>query len=148
MRSRRVCSTGLHCGRSTTEELRMKAFPASIARALPALMMVLLLGACAQTPPSAGAVPEFRADPAWPQPLADVNGMQRLFGQVAGIAVDPRNGHVWTIHRPGTLLPDERDPKTGKPVTHRCCEAVPAVAEFDAQGRFVRGWGPSGTGFD
>jgi len=99
-------------------------------------------------PAATSAVPEFHVDPAWPQAMADKDGMQHVFGQVAGIAVDPRNNHVWAIHRPSTLLPDEIDPKTHKPVTHRCCESMPPVAEFDAQGKFVRGWGPTGTGFD
>lgn len=127
----------------------MKAFTAALARMLPAVLMALLLSACAQMPaPGASAVPDFKVDPAWPLPLAEKDGVQMIFGQVAGIAVDPRNGHIWAIHRPGTLLPDEWDPKTGKPVTHRCCTAMPPVAEFDAQGKFLRGWGPTGTGFE
>ncbi|MBC5766399.1 hypothetical protein H8R02_18160 [Ramlibacter sp. GTP1] len=109
-------------------------------------MLVVLLSACAT--PMGGGVPQFRADPSWPQPLAEKDGVQMVFGQVAGIAVDPRNNHIWAIHRPGTLLADEWDPKTGKPVTHRCCTAMPPVAEFDAQGKLLRAWSPSGTGFD
>ena len=126
----------------------MKAFLIALARIVPALATAFLLAACAQMPAATSAVPEFHVDPAWPQAMADKDGMQHVFGQVAGIAVDPRNNHVWAIHRPSTLLPDEIDPKTHKPVTHRCCESMPPVAEFDAQGKFVRGWGPTGTGFD
>jgi DNA-binding beta-propeller fold protein YncE len=126
----------------------MKAFLIAPARIVPALATAFLLAACAQMPAATSAVPEFHVDPAWPQAMADKDGMQHVFGQVAGIAVDPRNNHVWAIHRPSTLLPDEIDPKTHKPVTHRCCESMPPVAEFDAQGKFVRGWGPTGTGFD
>jgi DNA-binding beta-propeller fold protein YncE len=128
----------------------MNAFPIALARIVPALALALLLSACAQMPSATatGAVPQFHVDPGWPQAMADKDGMQHVFGQVAGIAVDPRNNHVWAIHRPSTLLPDEIDPKTHKPVTHRCCESMPPVAEFDAQGKFVRGWGPTGTGFD
>jgi len=126
----------------------MKAFLIALARIVPALATAFLLAACAPMPAATSAVPEFHVDPAWPQAMADKDGMQHVFGQVAGIAVDPRNNHVWAIHRPSTLLPDEIDPKTHKPVTHRCCESMPPVAEFDAQGKFVRGWGPTGTGFD
>jgi hypothetical protein len=127
----------------------MKALSAALARMLPALVTALLLSACAQMPtPGSSAVPDFKVDPAWPQPLAEKNGVQLIFDQVAGIAVDPRSGHIWAIHRPASLVPDERDPKTNKPVTHRCCEAMPPVAEFDAQGKYLRGWGPTGTGFD
>jgi len=88
--------------------------------------------------------PNFRVDPAWPRPLPEENGVQLVLGQVAGIAVDERNGHVWIVHRPATLLPDEF--KDGKPVTHRCCKSVPPVAEFDAAGNYLRGWAPSGGG--
>src|ERR1043165_9682414 len=42
--------------------------------------------------------PAFRVDPAWPRPLPEENGVQLVLGQVAGIAVDDTNGHVWIIH--------------------------------------------------
>ncbi|HXD40097.1 MAG TPA: hypothetical protein VN649_06015 [Ramlibacter sp.] len=127
----------------------MKVFSAALKRLLPTLLTAFVLSACAQVPaPGTGAVPEFRADPAWPQPLPEQDGVQLLFGQVAGIAVDPRNGHVWAVHRPATLLPDEWDPKANKPVTHRCCRSLPPVVEFDAQGKYLRSWSPTGTGFD
>src|SRR5436190_8914478 len=85
--------------------------------------------------------PVFRVDPAWPRPLPEENGVQLVLGQVAGIAIDDRNGHVWIIHRPSTILPDEW--KDGKPVTHRCCKAAPPVVELDAAGNYLRGWAPS-----
>ena len=109
---------------------------------------VLLLAACAQTPPGGSELPAFRADPNWPRPLAEENGVQLVLGQVAGIAVNERNGHVWIVHRPATLLPDEWNLKENRPVTHRCCKAAAAVIEFDAAGSYVRGWTPSGGGFD
>src|SRR3954470_17616899 len=89
-------------------------------------------------------VPTSKVDPAWPQALPEENGVQLVLGQVAGVAVDERNGHVWIIHRPGTLLADEW--KDGKPVTHRCCKSAPPVVEFDAAGKYVRGWAPTGGG--
>src|SRR3954468_14970193 len=104
---------------------------AAFIRAL-AILGAFVLAACAQSPTSTSGLPEFAVDPAWPQPLSEKSGVQQIFGQVAGIAVDPRNGHVWAIHRPKTLLADEVDEKTGAPVTHRCCTAAPAVVEFDA----------------
>src|SRR5262245_37568285 len=91
---------------------------------------VLLLSACAQTPTGSGELPNFRADPNWPKPLAEEQGVQLVLGQVAGIAVNEKNGHVWIVYRPATLLPDEWNPKEGKPVTHRCCKAAAAVIEF------------------
>src|SRR5881396_2001976 len=88
-----------------------------------------LSAGCAQSPSSPGGqAPSFRVDPNWPKPLPEENGVQLVLGQVAGIAVDERNGHVWIIHRPAT---------------HRCCKSVPPVAEFDAAGNYVRGWAPA-----
>jgi DNA-binding beta-propeller fold protein YncE len=104
--------------------------------------------ACATSSTSAGGVPVYRVDAAWPLPLPEDNGVQLVFGQVAGIAVDDRNGHVWMVHRPASLLPDEVDPKSSKPVTHRCCKSLPPVVEFGADGRYLRGWGGSGTGYE
>jgi DNA-binding beta-propeller fold protein YncE len=109
---------------------------------------VLVLAACAQTPPGGTELPTFRVDPNWPKPLAEEQGVQLVHGQVAGIAVNEKNGHVWLVHRPGTLLPDEWNAKEGRPVTHRCCKAAPAVIEYDAAGNFVRGWTASGGGFE
>src|SRR3954471_6534558 len=105
------------------------------------LLLALALSACAQTPGSGVAQgPAFRVDPAWPKPLPEEDGVQLVVGQVAGIAVDERNGHVWIIHRPSTLLADEWNAKEQRPLTHRCCRSLPPVAEFDAAGNYVRGW--------
>lgn len=108
-------------------------------------LLVALIAACAQNPENAQNPPQFRADPNWPQPLAEENGVQLVLGQVAGIAVNPKDGHVWIVHRPSTLLADEWDPKTNRPITHRCCKSAPPVIEFDANGKYLRGWGPKGA---
>src|SRR5437764_14748250 len=102
--------------------------------------IALAVAACAQIP-AASQSPGYRVDPSWPKPLPEEDGVQLVLGQVAGIAVDDRNGHVWIIHRPATILADEW--KEGKPVTHRCCKAAPPVVEFDAAGNYLRGWAPS-----
>src|SRR2546423_4210474 len=107
------------------------------------LAAVLALAAGCTAASANAEVPTFRVDPAWPRPLPEDNGVQLVLGQVAGIAVDERNGHVWIVHRPATLLADEWDPKERRPVTHRCCKAAPPVVEFDAAGNYLRGWGPS-----
>src|SRR5438067_1909599 len=107
----------------------------------------LLAAACLQNPlPASAQGPSFRVDAAWPRPLPEENGVQLVVGQVAGIAVDERNGHVWIIHRPATLLADEWNAKEGRPVTHRCCKSLPPIAQFDAAGNYVRGWTGSGGG--
>jgi NHL repeat len=114
--------------------------------------LIALCTACTQwTPrsdPGPAAAPAFRVDPNWPQPLPEDKGVQLVFGQVAGIAVDSRNGHVWMVHRPASLLNDEWDAKENRPVTHRCCKSLPPVLEFDAAGRYLRGWGGPGDGYD
>ena len=115
---------------------------------LAAAVAALIAAAIAACATSATGVPAYRVDAAWPQPLPEDNGVQLVFGQVAGIAVDDRNGHVWMAHRPASLLADEVDPKTNKPVTHRCCKSLPPVVEFDADGRYLRGWGGPGSGYD
>src|SRR5260370_32651084 len=111
--------------------------------------MKTMLAVLAAAPLIAAAeAPTFRVDPAWPRRLREEKGVQLGPGQVAGIALEERNGHVWVTHRPATLLADEIDAKTGKPVTHRCCKSLPAVSEFDAAGKYLRGWGGPGAGYD
>lgn len=110
--------------------------------------ITLVLSACAQPPLGGASAPVFAVDPAWPKPLPEENGVQLVAGQVSGIAVDERNGHVWIIHRPSTLLPDEWNAKEARPVTHRCCKPLPPVAEFDAQGNYLRGWRPRPGRYD
>ncbi len=109
------------------------------------VVLAAIAAACAQNPISGTDVPAFRVDPNWPKPLPEDKGVQLLVGQVSGIAVDERNGHVWIVHRPATLLADEWNAKESRPVTHRCCRSLPPVVEFDGAGNFVRSWGPSGS---
>ena len=119
-------------------------------RTILAAALAAVVAACAPAPTSPGSPrpPVYRVDAAWPQALPEDNGVQLVFGQVAGIAVDNRNGHVWMVHRPASLLNDEWDPKANKPVTHRCCKSLPAVVEFDEKGRYLRGWGGPGPGYE
>jgi len=53
---------------------------------------------------------------------------------------------VWVLHRPRTLLADEKAAKPDQ--STRCCVAAPAVLEFDPEGNFVRGWGGPAEGYD
>jgi hypothetical protein len=116
------------------------------------LVLAPLLGAlvafgCTQStirggePQGAAGGPRFVVDPFWLKPLKD----NLIIGQIAGLHVDSRD-HVWILHRPGTLLADEKGAKGGD--TARCCVAAPPVMEFDPQGNFVRGWGGPGQGYD
>jgi len=101
---------------------------------------LLPLAAC-QHIPFAGP-PHFSVDPYWPKPLPG----NWMLGQVAGIAVD-RNDHIWILHRPGTLLDDEKGALQHPPAT-RCCTPAPPVLEFDGAGNLYRSWGGPGKGYD
>jgi hypothetical protein len=86
--------------------------------------------------------PAFVVDPFWPEPLPN----NWLLGQVSGIATD-KNDHIWIIHRPRTLTPDELGANTNPPIS-KCCVPAPAVMEFDQAGHLLRAWGGPGKGYD
>jgi DNA-binding beta-propeller fold protein YncE len=108
------------------------------------LLLVALLAACSSSPEQKvpTGVPQFRVDPFWPKPLPG----NWMLGQVAGVAVD-KHDNVWIIHRPSTLLDDEKGAQLNPPTT-TCCIAAPAVLQFDAAGNLVRSWGGPGKGYD
>jgi DNA-binding beta-propeller fold protein YncE len=99
-----------------------------------------MLPGCQQMP--LRGTPRFAVDPAWPKPLPG----NWILGQVAGIAVD-KNDHIWIIHRPGTLVDDEKGALQSPPTT-RCCTPAPPVLEFDSGGNLYRSWGGPGKGYD
>jgi DNA-binding beta-propeller fold protein YncE len=79
-------------------------------------------------------VPVYRVEAAWPKPLPN----RWLVGAIAGVAVDTRD-HVWIVHRPGTLQPNE---------TRSIWRAAPPVLEFDPDGNLVAAWGGPGEGYE
>ncbi len=99
---------------------------------------------CAQQPAQVGSgtVPRYVVDPFWPKPLPD----NWIFGQVTSVAVDSRD-HLWVLHRPNTLLDDEKRAQR-KPPQNRCCVPAPAVMELDPDGNLVQSWGGPGEGYD
>ncbi|HTE14568.1 MAG TPA: hypothetical protein VK642_05785 [Burkholderiales bacterium] len=110
-----------------------------------ALITIITVIGCAQQPTqqgSAGSVPHYQVDAFWPKPLKD----NWIWGQVSSVAVDARD-HVWVLHRPSTLLPDDKGVQQ-KPPANRCCVSAPPIMEFDADGNFVQGWGGPGQGYD
>src|SRR5262245_35440831 len=88
------------------------------AAALAALAVVT--PAMAQT---AGNAPRYAVDPFWPKDLPE----NWTLGQVAGIAVDNQD-NVWIVHRPGTLVDDEKGALKTPPET-RCCKPAPSVLQ-------------------
>ena len=87
-------------------------------------------------------LPRFAVEPFWPKPLPS----NWILGQVSGIAVD-RDDHVWVVHRPSTLVDDEKGAMQNPPTT-KCCTPAPPVLEFDVEGNLLRSWGGPGPGFD
>jgi DNA-binding beta-propeller fold protein YncE len=116
--------------------LAARFFCAIAALWLPALSDQLSLSAWAD------GVPRFVADPFWPKPLPG----NWILGQVAGAAVDD-DDHVWLIHRPLTLVEDEKGAMETPP-TSKCCTPAPPVLEFDGDGNLLRSWGGPGQNYD
>jgi DNA-binding beta-propeller fold protein YncE len=75
-------------------------------------------------------VPIFAVDPAWP-----TIPNHWVLGDVSSVAVDSQN-HVWVLHRPRTVRPAQKS------------FAAPPVLVFDASGKFIKGWGGPGEGYE
>ena len=105
-------------------------------------VMAAATGAAISQPILPKNAPRFEPQPFWPKPLPS----NWILGQVSGIAVD-RNNHIWIIHRPSTLLDDEKGAQKDPPATI-CCKAAPPVLKFDANGNLLASWGGPGEGFD
>ena len=105
---------------------------------------LVFLVSCSSHPEkkTAAGVPQFKVDPYWPKPLP----ANWILGQVAGIAVD-RNDNIWIVHRPSSLLDDEKGAQLNPPTT-KCCIAAPPVLQFDSAGNLLRSWGGKGAGYD
>ena len=87
--------------------------------------------AAAQSPPAqARGVPVFEVDSAWPKPLP-----QWKIGDASSFAIDAQD-NVWLLHRPRTLKGEQ------------AAIAAPPVMVFDAAGKFIKGWGGAGSGYD
>jgi DNA-binding beta-propeller fold protein YncE len=106
--------------------------------ALTACLAGCVAAALAQTANHKKNMPEqtpvFHVDAAWPKPLPN----HWIVGAVVGVAVDARD-HVWIVHRPSTLQPNE---------TRSIWRAAPPVLEFDADGALVSSWGGAGPGYE
>jgi len=86
--------------------------------------------------------PKYTVVATWPKPLPD----NWILGQVAGIAVG-KNDTVWIVHRPATLVDDEKGAQKTPPET-RCCKAAPPVLQFSADGKLLKSWGGPGQGYE
>jgi hypothetical protein len=109
--------------------------------------LLLALTACAgpeqsQAPVLGTAGPKFVVDPHWPKPLPE----NWILGQVAGLAVG-KGDIVWIVHRPRTLLDDEKGAQATPPI-NKCCKPAPAVLAFDRDGNLLKSWGGPGEGYE
>src|SRR5580693_4524766 len=86
--------------------------------------------------------PRFEVDPFWPKPLPN----HWILGQSIGVSADAQ-GHVWIIHRVGSLEAGEQHATTNPPIS-QCCAPAPPVMEFDAEGNNIGHWGGPGPGYD
>ena len=116
----------------------MACMPQAARTAMPAVFVagMVLVSACTSAPAVQGepSAPTYQVDPLWPKPLPN----RWLVGAIAGVAVDAQD-HVWIVHRPGTLQPNE---------TRSIWRAAPPVLEFDPEGNLVSSWGGPGAGYE
>lgn len=113
-------------------EIRVRAragFAARRAGAVIALVAVVAaVSAVSPTARAQRAIPQFAVDASWPT-LPE----GWVLGQVASTASDEQD-HIWVLHRP-------RSVRAGR-------TTGPPVLEFDQNGRYLRGWGGPGPGYD
>jgi DNA-binding beta-propeller fold protein YncE len=109
---------------------RMMHTAAAAAAVGAVVALTLGRGARAQSHSTPRQVPTFEVDASWPKMPS-----RWVLGLVSGVAVDARD-HVWILHRPKTVLPEEKD------------RAAPPVLEFDNAGNFVQAWGGPGAGYE
>ncbi len=102
-------------------------------RSAQVLFLAIVMGTTMLTQ-NTNQVPTFKVDPMWPKPLPN----HWLVGAVAGVAVDSKD-HVWIIHRPSTLQPNE---------VRASYRAAPPVLEFDPAGNLLSSWGGPGDGYE
>jgi len=80
-------------------------------------------------------VPTFETDPDWPVDLP----ANWVFGPGTGIYVDARD-HVWILHRPERITPEDMAAVVRPGVTD-CCVPAPPLIELDPSGRMVQSLG-------
>jgi hypothetical protein len=97
-------------------------------------VLVCAASSIAAMSPPPPAVPTFHVDPDWPKPLPN----HWIVGAIVGVSVDRRD-HVWIVHRPSTLQPNE---------TRSIWRPAPPVLEFDQNGTLLRSWGGPGPGYE
>ena len=91
--------------------------------------------------PTAGRLPIYEIDPTWPPTLPN----DWILGDIRGLFVDDRD-HLWVIHMPSSLTPQEIGAAVKPPIAD-CCVPAPPVLELDPEGKVLRAWGGPGEGY-
>lgn len=86
--------------------------------------------------------PQFEVDPLWPKQLPN----NWIMGSVVGVSVDA-NDRIWMIHRPSSLVDNEKAAALNPPRAE-CCFPAPPVLVFDQAGNLVKSWGGAKSGVD
>ena len=108
---------------------------------------VLLFVACGPEPVqealelTAGNLPEWEVDPTWPPTLPN----DWILGDIRGLFVD-ENDHLWVVHMPSSLTPQEIGAAQDPPIAD-CCLPAPPVLELDPEGNVIQAWGGPGEGY-
>jgi hypothetical protein len=97
--------------------------------------------AVASGSPSADRLPIYEVDPTWPPTLPN----DWILGDIRGLFVDDRD-HLWVIHMPSSLTPQEIGAAVKPPIAD-CCFPAPPVLELDPDGKVLRTWGGPGDGY-
>ncbi len=92
----------------------------------------------AQSRAQGAAVPVYKIDPFWPKPLPN-----KWIIQGVPTMVTDKDDHIWVLHRPRDIAPDESGAASTPPRTD-CCVAARAVLEFDTAGNLLKAWGGPG----
>ncbi|HXV63917.1 MAG TPA: hypothetical protein VEK15_24665 [Vicinamibacteria bacterium] len=91
--------------------------------------------------PTADNLPVYEVDPAWPPTLPN----DWIWGDIRGLFVDD-DDHLWLIHMPSSLTPQEIGAAVDPPIAD-CCYPAPPVLELDPEGQVLRAWGGPGEGY-
>jgi hypothetical protein len=91
--------------------------------------------------PTAERLPIYVVDPSWPPTLPN----DWILGDIRGLFVDERD-HLWVIHMPSSLTPQEIGAAVKPPIAD-CCIPAPPVLELDPEGKVLRTWGGPGGGY-
>ena len=91
--------------------------------------------------PTENALPIYEVDPTWPPTLPN----DWILGDIRGLFSDDQD-HLWIIHMPSSLTPQEIGAAVKPPIAD-CCFPAPPVLELDENGRFLRAWGGPGDGY-